>query len=129
MVCEFLLLYILRKPFPAASTCLVDCLYHRNGWFSAGFLRPWLNISKGFSRPLDKGFSCPWLNISVVTSFFCLSIAPIEIIACSLYYSYYYYVYIIILSYLILYCSVNIIFLSSDTICLFFCSGSISMLK
>ena len=70
-------LYI-KEPLPVANTFLVACLDPRNGWFSAGFSRPWLNIYKGFSCPLAKGFSWPWLNISVGMSFFRLSITPIK---------------------------------------------------
>ena len=70
--------FYIKTNFPAANTCLVACLYQRNGWFLAGFLPPWLNIFKGFSRRLPRGFSCPSINISVGKSFFCLYINPIK---------------------------------------------------
>ena len=65
-----------KKPFPASNTFLVAFPDQRNGWFLAGFSRPWLNIFKGFSLPLAMGFSCPWIKMSVGVSFLSLSIAP-----------------------------------------------------
>ena len=78
MGCGLLLLSILRQPLPAENTSLLACLDQRNGWYLAGFLRPRLNIYKGFSRPLANVISCHWLKISVGTTFFCLSIVPIK---------------------------------------------------
>ena len=46
-------IFYLRPPL--RQHLLGVCLHQRNGWFAAGFFHSWLNIFKGFSRPLTNG--------------------------------------------------------------------------